>query len=127
MSKKKALADVRNCIDDLLDMVDKIQEIPSSVFDKAAYAYFGSSRLFIGLPFDLATYREVRRALSKLGWHAEKIYGTASRYTKLVNDEKHEIVITMGDHLEGSTCKKVKTGTKFVPGYHVDEYKVVCE
>ncbi len=78
--------------------------------------------IWVSIPLDWKLFRQVRGLFDGRYCHQFTNGGALHRSYKNVNGIKQEVVISMRQSLEGSTCRLEKVGEEVSP-----IYKVVCE
>jgi hypothetical protein len=108
------------------EAIDTVYNLPDEVMDEVVGGFISDGTVFLYLPFDMPTYRKVRRMLNAEGWEAFSVYtNDSTRNTKLKNESKIHLNLDMDMDRKGSTCKKVLVGEKKITRT-VQEYKITC-
>ena len=128
MDKSTLINHAQKNIDKLQEGINIVANLPSEVMEEVVGGFIGdgASNVFLYIPYDLQTYRKVRRILNREGWKVNRVYShRGTRNAVLKNGSDVSINIDMDTSDPRSTCKKVVANEKEVTRT-VREYKITC-
>jgi hypothetical protein len=117
-NKEKAIEAAERDIAALSEYIEVTRSLPDDLPGRINISDL--ARLYVNIPFDLPTYREVRQKLTTAGWTVKLAFITddGQRFADLWNNG-HTLTIVMDPEKEGTTCHREQVGEEATPIYRV--------